>query len=266
MGDWFILKTTLRDTIRPKRLIVALLLILLPAAIALTWRSVARGRFEAGETYNTLAAGLVFGFILTILSVIYGTGVLSQEIEGRTIVYLLTRPIPRWRILLVKFAGAWLAITATVCLSELLLALALFGTRLAATPLAADLRILPLGALAYGSLFLLLATFLSRPLMYGLLFAFGWESWVPSLPGGFSRLSIMAYLRTLAPHLKETADKPDPGGGGGPDPSDLLLAFTPTEIPVSHAWITVPLVALVALGLALYLFSVREYVPREEGG
>ena len=189
-ADFRLFLNALKDVLSSRRIFVALFLMVLPAIIGLIWKSAAGERFEALESYNTLAAGLVFGFILTILSVIYGTGVLSQELEGRTIVYLLTRPIPRWRILLAKYLGAWLAITVTVSISEVLLALAMFGTKLSGVPLMSDIKIIPLGAAAYGALFLLLATLLSKPLSYGLLFAFGWESWVPSLPGGFSRWSI----------------------------------------------------------------------------
>jgi ABC-2 type transport system permease protein len=102
--DLFLLRTALRDVLRPKRLTAAILLVLLPAAIALLWRGLVPAKqFAPGDAYNSLAASLVFGFILTILSVIYGTGVVSQEMEQRTIVYLLTRPVPRWRILLAKF-------------------------------------------------------------------------------------------------------------------------------------------------------------------
>ena len=70
-----------------------------------------------------------------------------------------------------------------------------------------DLAILPIGALAYGSLFVFLATFIRWALLLGLLFAFGWESWVPSLPGDFARISLMAYLRALAPHPQPQATR-----------------------------------------------------------
>ena len=264
-ADFRLFLNALKDVLNSRRIFVALFLMVLPAIIGLIWKSAAGERFEALESYNTLAAGLVFGFILTILSVIYGTGVLSQELEGRTIVYLLTRPIPRWRILLAKYLGAWLAITVTVSISEVLLALAMFGTKLSGVPLMSDIKIIPLGAAAYGALFLLLATLLSKPLSYGLLFAFGWESWVPSLPGGFSRWSIMAYLRTLAPHLQETAESTtETGGGGGGDISEILMAFNPVSIPPITAWFAIPIITLVCLGLSLYFFSVREYSPKEE--
>lgn len=254
--DLFLLRTAVRDALRPRRLGVALLLAVLPAAVGLLWRGIAgRNDFVPGDVYNTLAATLVFGFILTLLSVIYGTGVVTQEIEGRTIVYLLTRPVPRWRILLAKFAGGLLAITLTVCLSAILLALAVYGPRAVfaadAGQLGHDLLVLPLGALAYGSVFLLLATLFSRPLMPGLLFVFGWESWVPSLPGSFSQLSIMAHLRALARHpaSERTAD---------------FLDDFQADIAPGQAQLVLWILIAVALLAALLVFSTREYAPRED--
>ena len=255
MTDLFLLRTALRDAVRPRRLIAALLLVALPALIALLARSLTpAARFQADETYNTLANLLVFGFILTILSVIYGTAVVSQEIEQRTIVYLLTRPVPRWRILLAKFLGSLIAIILTTGLSVLLLALVVYGPgKIGSTPLWRDLMILPVGALAYGSLFLLMSTLLARPLMFGLLFAFGWESWVPNLPGAFARLSIMAYLRVLAPH------KTDPASAEVGE-----VVADPLAIAQWQAWVVIAAVVAVGLIGALIVFSHREYAPRED--
>jgi len=250
--DLFLLRTALRDVVRPRRLTTAIVLALLPSAIGLLWRTLAnKNDFVPGDAYNALAASLIFGFILTILSVIYGTGVVSQEIEQRTIVYLLTRPVPRWRILLAKFVGSTLAITLTVWISAVLLAVAVYGPgRAFSGPLARDLRILPIGALAYGSVFLLLATLLPRPLTFGLLFAFGWEALVPSLPGSFGRLSIMSHLRALAPHIAS-------------EKSSFLDLFD-TDIRPWQAWLVLGLVISIALLAALVAFSTREYAPRED--
>jgi hypothetical protein len=75
----------------------------------------------------------------------------------------------------------------------------------------------------------------------------------------------MAYLRTLAPHLQETAEATtETGGGGGGDISDLLMAFNPVSIPTITAWFAIPIITLVCLGLSLYFFSIREYSPKEE--
>jgi len=247
----------LRDALRPRRLLATLLLIGLPAALGVLWRVFTPAAdFVPEDAYDRLVPSLIFSFALTILAVIYGTGVLSQEIEQKTIVYLLTRPVPRWRLLLSRFAAALLVIGVTVTLSALLLALVLFGPGgLAAAGVGRDLRALLIGVLAYASLFLMIATLLPRPLTYGLLFVFGWETWVPSLPGAFARLSVMSYLRALAPH--EAAVE---SAGGG-----FLQAFNPPKaIPPAQAWWTLVLIAAVSLAVSLVVFSLREYAPRDD--
>ncbi|MEP6757118.1 MAG: ABC transporter permease subunit, partial [Chthonomonadales bacterium] len=98
MVDFFLFKTTLRDLMRAKRLVICVLLVAVPTLLALLFRlKMPAEEFNPETIYNTLAAGIIFGFLLTILSVVFGTGVLAQEIEQKTIVYILTRPVPRWR-------------------------------------------------------------------------------------------------------------------------------------------------------------------------
>lgn len=262
MADLFILKTSLLEALKAKRLLSALLMMVLPALAALAWRGVVPGdRFDPAEAYNTLAAYFVFGFTLTILSVIYGTGALTAEIDGRTIVYLLTRPVPRWRLLLMKLIGAWIGITVTVAMSVLLLGLACYGLKPEWPRLISDLRIVPVGALAYSSLFLFFATIMSRPLIWALLYGFGWENIASLIPSGFARLSILSYLRTLAPHLKEVIGSQD-----GEETTNMLLRSNPFAVTQPVAWATVVGLTVVSIGLALYCFTTREYVPREEGG
>jgi hypothetical protein len=403
MSDLFIFKTAVRDLLRAKRVIASLILIAAPSSIALLWRFAAADAFDPYDAYNTLSSVVVYGFLLVILSVVFGTGVISQEIEQKTIVYLLTRPVPRWRIVLMKFLAAVTGIIVTVIASSLLLAAVTFasggeqsstlrqkdirnrdnflftlnqradpvseylhskmdertrntlrnsleppaapqpertnrrrgphprevlnpqvkdralrralrsvnrvletdrnfyneerfpelvlndeakqlialkptaGKKLAhlnrvllqltypdiiaprpepVFPLTRDLIVLPVGALAYGALFLLLATLLNRPLMYGLVFAFGWESWVPNLPGKFQMVSIMTYLRALSPHPQPAAESVD------------LLQFlsggNQTVISQGLARGVLIGVIVVALTIALVIFSSNEYVPRED--
>lgn len=258
MSDLYLLRSALKDMIGLKKVVAAAILIALPAAIALIWRAVAHaGKFAPDIAYNTLSSGLVFGFTLVILSVIFGTGVIAQEVEQKTIVYLLTRPVPRWRIALVKFLAAVIATTVTVWVASVLLALTAYGPGdMIHSRLGRDLLIQPVGVLAYTALFLLLATMLNRPLIVGLLFAFLWESWVPNLPGNFQKLSLMAYLRVLAPHPKPEATTVDI--------SDLLNTLNPQTITMPLAWGVLAGVIVAALALALVVFSAREYAPRED--
>lgn len=256
MSELFLFRNALKDLLRPKRLVAAAVLAAVPLLIALIWRTAATN-FQPEAAYNNLATGLIFGFVLVILSVVFCTDIIAQEIEQKTIVYLLTRPVPRWRIVLAKFAAAVLVTTVTVWISSVLLALVTCGPGAMGTSrLGRDLLILPLGALAYGTLFLLLATVINRPLTYGLLFAFGWESWVPNMPGDFQKLSLMSYLRVLAPHPKPEADSVDI--------FQMLSSSASQTISSPFAWTVLSCVITVALCLSLYIFSTREYVPRED--
>ena len=259
MADLYLLVSTFKDLARPRKLAAAGLLAVLPAAIALIMRlkGAAHG-FKPDVAYDTLEANLVFGFVLVILAVVFGTGVIAQEVEQKTISYLLTRPEPRWRLVLVKFAAAITAITVTVWLASFLLALTTSGpSGLFHSRLGRDCLILPVGALAYGAIFLLLATILNRPLLIGLIFAFGWESWVPQLPGNFAKVSLISYLRALAPHTIPKADSMDL--------SEVLMGAVKTPV-ITHSlarWVLTVVIAG-ALGLALIIFSTREYVPRDD--
>ncbi len=255
-ADLLLYHLAVRDILQLKRIALVAPLAAIPALIALFWRMAAPNGFVPAVAYNTLA-GLMLVFILVLFAAIFSTGVISQEIEGRTILYLLTRPIPRARILTAKFLGAVSGMCITIWAATLLLAVCAYGpARMLDGAVLRDLLVLPLGSLAYGAFFLFIATALNKPLIYSLFFAFGWESWIPLLPGLFKNVSILTYLRVLAPH-------PNPV-----DEGQRLAAFfntiSPNNIPEWAAWLVLSLVTVGSLALALLVFSIREYAPRED--
>ena len=60
--------------------------------------------------------------------------------------------------------------------------------------------VLIVGLAAYGALFAFVGASLKRPLIVGLVFAFGWEQTVLLIPGYLKRLSVAYYLQALVPH------------------------------------------------------------------
>ena len=252
MSDIYLFQSTLRDLARPGKLTAAALLVGLALAIALLMRANASpGEFNATTAYNNISSFLVFGYILVILSVVFSTGIIIQELEQKTIPYLLTRPMPRWRILLAKYLGAIVATTVTVWLADFAVALALFGpAKLGASHLWKDMLILPLGALAYSGLFMLLATLVPRALLIGLAYAFV-EPLLSLLPGDWKKISLLSYLHALAPHLD----------AGDTTVSSQVVA---ADISTWIAWTVVIGVIVVTILASLFIFSVREYTPREE--
>ena len=75
------------------------------------------------------------------------------------------------------------------------------GSVAAAFPsLVADLAMLAIGLAAYGAVFAWVGTRLKRPLVAGLVFAFGWEPAVLLFPGYLKRLTVAYYLQALVTH------------------------------------------------------------------
>src|SRR5258708_17699362 len=66
--------------------------------------------------------------------------------------------------------------------------------------LLADLGVLAGGVAAYGGVFALVGGLTKRPLIVGLVFAFGWEQSVLLTPGYLKRLTVAYYLQALVPH------------------------------------------------------------------
>jgi ABC-2 type transport system permease protein len=186
-----------------------------PVFLAIVLRVVAT-LFESGFQINgAKAAGAsIFGlmvwllyirFIVPVLGVFYGTALIADEVEDKTITYLFTRPIPRSAVLLGKYA-AYLACTVLIVLPSVMLVFFLVvptgGSSIAeAFPsLVVDLGMLALGLAAYGALFALVGTRIKRPLVVGLVFAFGWEPAVLLFPGYLKRLTVAYYLQALVTH------------------------------------------------------------------
>ena len=148
---------------------------------------------------------LYLRFIIPVLGVFYGTGLIADEVEDRTITYLFTRPISRASILVGKYL-AYLVATVLVVLPSVMLLYFLVvpvgGGQLAATfpALLLDLGLLGLGLAAYGALFAWVGAQFKHPLVTGLVFAFGWEQGIMIVPGYLKRFTIAYYLQGLVPH------------------------------------------------------------------
>src|SRR3954463_9620263 len=148
---------------------------------------------------------LFIRFIVPVLGVFYGTALIADEVEDKTITYLFTRPVPRRAVLFGKYL-AYLACTVLLVLPSVMLVFFLIvptgGSSIAeAFPsLVADLGMLAMGLAAYGAVFALVGTRLKRPLVLGLVFAFGWEPAVLLFPGYLKRLTVAYYMQALVKH------------------------------------------------------------------
>jgi ABC-2 type transport system permease protein len=146
---------------------------------------------------------LFLRFAIPILGVFYGTALMADEVEDKTITYLFTRPVPRGAVMVGKYL-AYLACTSLVVLPSVMLVYFLL-VRPAEIPatfmqLVTDLGLLFIGLAAYGALFAFVGAFFKRPLVIGLVFVTGWEQTAMALPGYMRRFTVAYYLQSLVPH------------------------------------------------------------------
>lgn len=143
-------------------------------------------------------------FTVPVLGVFYGTSLIADEVEDKTITYLFTRPVPRGAVLLGKFF-AYLACTIFVVLpSVVIVYLCIVPLRgsLGASfiDLVKDLLLLAIGLAAYGAVFACIGARFKRPLLVGLIFIFGWEQIALAFPGYLKKFTVAYYLQALVPH------------------------------------------------------------------
>jgi ABC-type Na+ efflux pump permease subunit len=197
---------------------------------------------------------LYLRFIVPVLGIFYGTALIADEVDDKTITYLFVRPISRSAILVGKYL-AYLVTTVFVVLPSVVILYLLVvplghGSLAESFPaLLKDLGLLGVGLASYGALFALIGALFKYPLVTGLVFAFGWEQIALILPGYLRRLTMAYYLQALVPHAM-----PQDGLGGA-----LQALFRDVPSPtVSLIWLCGYVV--VFLALAGRIVERREYV------
>ncbi|MET8911275.1 ABC transporter permease subunit [Micromonospora sp. NPDC004551] len=202
-----------------------LLLLPLPAlllALAILSRSLG---VDPGEWGPAVLVGLGLAVVLPVVALIVGTGVLGAEIDDGTVVHILTKPLPRWQIVLPKLAVAACVTAVTVAVPLYVAGVLAHSVRLGlALALAASI-----GSLAYCAFFVALSLLTRRPVLLGLVYVLIWEGLLGNFVSGTKVLSIQQYVIALADRIA---------------PTDLLA--TNVSVPVASV-----MSALIAVGFTV---------------
>ena len=203
---------SLGEMLWSRRTIFMLLVVGAPVVIALLLRLLVS--LGAPILENTRMTGpAIFGlmiwvfylrFTVPVLGVFYGTSLMADEVEDKTITYLFTRPIRRGAVLFGKYL-AYLGCTVLVVLPSVVLVY-LFIVPMQGSlgasfiDLLKDLAMLALGLAVYGSVFAFIGAKFKRPLLIGLVFIFGWEQAALAFPGYLKKFTVAYYTQALVPH------------------------------------------------------------------
>lgn len=197
-------------------------------------------KFLADWEFLNFSRWVVFsmhlGFYLPLVTLAYASAGLGTERESRTLIWLTTRPIPRWALYLAKFLGGlpWCLLASVGGFGVLCLAGGNLGPRAFATfwPTVAGVTV------AFAALFHLLGALVRRPAVVGLVYIFFFETLVANLPGSLKEFSLNYYARSLLyADVTEQLDTVTPAN---------LDVYAPAD-PV-EAWL---ILAAVTVGLTL---------------
>lgn len=193
---------------------------------------------------------LFFTFLMPLLCLAYASGAFGAERESRTLIWLVSRPLPRWALYFAKFLG-----TLPWCVAVSFLGFAVMcaaGGALGRLAFQMYWDAVLIGSVAFASLFLLVGAVFRRPAVVGLVYVFFFESLVANLPGSLKQLSLSYYMHSL--FYNETAKQLKTV-----QPQSVEV-YAPAESADAWAMLVVASVLLTVLGM--YLFGRQD--PDEE--
>jgi ABC-type transport system involved in multi-copper enzyme maturation permease subunit len=193
---------------------------------------------------------IYLGFLLPLFTLAYASGAMGTEREDRTLIWLLTRPLPRGAVYLAKFVGVlpWCLAVAFAGFSALCLAGGHLGMRAFVTYWPAVLA----GTIGFSALFHLIGSVFRRPAVLGLVYIFFFEVLVANLPGSLKRLSLNYYVRSLL-YNEATAAAP----AVSPEALDVY-----EPVSAATAWAVLLAAAGLLTLLGMWLFTRHE--PKDD--
>ncbi|MBA4187215.1 MAG: hypothetical protein C0467_04270 [Planctomycetaceae bacterium] len=189
--------------------------------------------------------GAYFGFVLPMFTLAYASAAFGTERESRSLVWVMTRPMPRSAIYLAKFVGTlpWCVLFALGGFGALCLAGGDYGHR--AFPLYWPAA--AAGTVAFSALFHLVGALFRRPVVVGLVYVFFFEALVAALPGSLKLLSLTFYSRSLM--YNAATEVGYPAG---------MMDFSQPESS-STAWFVLGIATISLTVLGTWLFARLEY-------
>ncbi|MFT5049220.1 MAG: ABC-2 type transport system permease protein [Chlamydiales bacterium] len=206
-------------------------------------------------TVRSVCAGYLFilypQVICLLLALLYGTSVLGSELDGKTLPYLFSRPLPRWHFVVGKYLGivASLAIPTAISLTASWMILGF----------SSDISLLigilagAIGALfAYNAVFIFFGFLTPRramivALIYGILF----ELILSFVPALINQITVTYYLRSLVVEILDLQV-----------PREMARVVGGASLPFALAALLA--IIVVTLGASSVMAAQHEYVVKDE--
>ena len=219
-----ILELTIRQLAGSRRLWLVLALVSLPVVGAVL--------FHVGDTTTTassfaddITSTLIASAILPLVMLLLATASFGNEVSDRTLVYIVLRPVARWRIAAGKLLAAVLVGGIPVAVSGIV-AVAVIESGDAQRASATGVGLL-VGAAAYAAIFTWAGLATRHALVIGLVYVFVWEAWLAAYLDGIRFLSVRRFALALVSGL-DSGSLPDVQlslGAGAAGAAIVLVGF-----------------------------------------
>lgn len=242
-----------KNSIKSKKTRIFFLFSFIPVIVLLVAKIIEMSNpgalITAGEIFSKAMLIVYIQLLVPILALLFGTSVVNEEIDNKTLVYLTVSPVPKPAVIIGKFF-AYIVMSAIILDSGLFLCFITINLDHLGeiSYLKEFLTFFGVGALAlisYCSFFTLLGTLHKKSLIWGLLFIFGWESIVQYFPGVTQKFTLIHYIKSLLPYTSENV-------------KFLVFRLEPSGMVASILFLV--LISLVSILAACYIFYRKEYI------
>jgi ABC-2 type transport system permease protein len=218
---------TLRQLAGSRRIWLVLVLASLPVLAGVLFHG-ADSTATSAEFTDDITASLVASVILPLVVLLVAASAFGNEVEDKTLGYLVLKPLARWRIVGAKLLASLTVGGLAVAAGGLVAVLVIKGGD-GRGAFATGLGLL-VGAAAYAALFTWAGLTTRHAVIFGLVYIFIWEAALAAYLDGIRFLSIRRYTLALIAGLDDerlrSVDLSLSAGAGAVGAATVVIVFT----------------------------------------
>lgn len=194
---------SVRELIRRRRLVFIGLAGLLPLVLVAIWRGWGMETFDASAVFSNLVGTVYLGGLVYLVGLAFGVPTIHDEVEGRTITYLFTRPVSKVAVYAGRLAavqllgGVVLAFSLVICFAVMVVgntsALSVEFVKVYVN----HVWLILLATVVLIGLFSIFGILFKKPLAWGFFYWVIWEGVVSKAPGRMQTWTLDFHLRNL---------------------------------------------------------------------
>lgn len=208
-------------------------------------------RVVTDKMFSRMVLYTYIQYLIPILGLMFGSKIINEEMDRKTLVFLTTCPIPKTSVILGKYL-------AYALISILIINIGLFLCFMTINLNHLDQFLYVkevtgfafagfMALVTYMALFTFLGAVMKKSIILGLLFIFLWEAGVQYFPGVTQKLTVSHFVKSLLPVTQDNQG------------FFKILAHRLEPTSPTGAIITMLVMIALGIGLACYIFKKKEY-------